>query len=78
MTGHESLDGPEFVKPIMPPMKDHPGLKVLDLRNYFHFRPIFKKYIQISIVKYCASIFILGKKVLMNNFLCDLMKMVRK
>ena len=28
MTGHESLDGPEFVKPIMPPMKDHPGLKV--------------------------------------------------
>jgi len=29
MTGHESLDGPVFVKPILPPMKDHPGLNAL-------------------------------------------------
>ena len=37
MTGHESLDGPEFVKPIMPPMKDHPGLKVTKSQKLFSF-----------------------------------------
>ena len=37
MTGHESLDGPEFVKPIMPPMKDHPGLKVARSQKLFPF-----------------------------------------
>ena len=37
MTGHESLDGPVFVKPILPPMKDHPGLNVAkSLISYFH------------------------------------------
>ena len=35
MTGHESLDGPVFVKPIMPPMKDHPGLKVAKSEKLF-------------------------------------------
>ena len=37
MTGYESLDGPEFVKPILPPMEDHPGLKVAKSQKLFSF-----------------------------------------
>ena len=69
MTGHESLDGPVFVKPIMPPMKDHPGLKVAKSQKLFSF----SSHLQKSAFKYQLSntvhqLFVLGAKVLMNNF----------
>ena len=61
MTGHESLDGPVFVKPIMPPMKDHPGLKVAKSQKLFSF----SSHLQKSAFKYqllntVHQLFVLG------------------